>query len=1047
MKTPLRFPSGLMLAALAMGQAAFFHPALAQSAASGTIEGRVSHPATGEYLEKARVSVEGTGLETLTTAGGNYRLAPVPAGTVQIKVFFTGLTTQTSTVTVRGGETVQHDIALSALALRPGTAGDAAPVILSEFVVGASREMTGAAIAINEQRFAANIKNVVSADEFGHVAEGNVAEFLKFLPGVTIDYAGGNALEISLNGVPSANVPVTVDGFNLAAAEGTGTSRSVQAGFASTNNLSRIEVSFSPTPESQGAALAGSVNLVPRSAFERSRRVFTGSVYLGLRDNARDFNQTPGPLGKPTRKVHPGFDFSYIAPVNKRFGFTVSGGHSTQYVEGSLITNTWRGATSATNGNAFPHTSPDQPYLSSVLVSDRPKNQTQKSFGATVDYKVTPNDRVSFSFQYSSYDETNILRSLTFNVNRVLPGNFTTTYTHGAAAAGSLVLARTGRNRVNRNFTPTFVWRHDGLIWKTEAGLGASRALSFNRDYANGFLNATEAQRSGVTVSFDDIFYLRPRAITVTDGSTGAPLDPYNLANYALTTTTVTNPRKVTDTQLGAYANGRRDFAWRVPLTLKGGLDFRETIRDNRGSSLTANFVGRDGRPSTTPAGTSDDSAAPFLDASFSQRTAPYGYPKIQYVSNEQLWTYYQDNPAHFIPDLNAQYRSGVTASKHASELVSAAYLRGDAQFIDRRLKLIAGVRAEQTNVEAQGPLNDPTRNFQRDTSGAPILGANGRPLTIVPPNTLAASQLTFLERGLTAEKEYLRLFPSLNAAFQVRENLIARAAYYHSIGRPDFNQYAGGVTLPDTTLAPAANNRITINNAGIKAWSARTTNVRFEYYFEGVGQISVGAFRRDFENLFAGTAFDATPEFLALYGLDPATYDRFDVSTQYNVEGIVRMQGLDFSYRQALTFLPHWARGLQVFANGTAQRVTGPNLGSFTGANSIPRSGSWGVSLARERYNLRVNWNYRGRQRRAEVAAGSSIEPGTYNWASKRLFVDVMGDVRLWRQVSAFANIRNLRGAPEDMEIAGPSTPPHAQFRSRQEYGVLWTFGLRGTF
>jgi len=53
--------------------------------------------------------------------------------------------------------------------------------------------MDGAAIAINEQRFAANIINVVSADEFGFVAEGNVGDFLKLLPGVTIDYGGGDA--------------------------------------------------------------------------------------------------------------------------------------------------------------------------------------------------------------------------------------------------------------------------------------------------------------------------------------------------------------------------------------------------------------------------------------------------------------------------------------------------------------------------------------------------------------------------------------------------------------------------------------------------------------------------------------------------------------------------------------------------------------------------------------------------------------------------------------------------------------------------------------
>jgi hypothetical protein len=40
---------------------------------------------------------------------------------------------------------------------------------------------------------------------------------------------------------------------------------------ASINNIARMEVLHSPTPESQGAALAGSVNMVPRSSFERAR--------------------------------------------------------------------------------------------------------------------------------------------------------------------------------------------------------------------------------------------------------------------------------------------------------------------------------------------------------------------------------------------------------------------------------------------------------------------------------------------------------------------------------------------------------------------------------------------------------------------------------------------------------------------------------------------------------------------------------------------------------------------------------------------------------
>jgi hypothetical protein len=35
-------------------------------------------------------------------------------------------------------------------------------------------------------------------------------------------------------------------------------------------------------------------------------------------------------------------------------------------------------------------------------------------------------------------------------------------------------------------------------------------------------------------------------------------------------------------------------------------------------------------------------------------------------------------------------------------------------------------------------------------------------------------------------------------------------------------------------------------------------------------------------------------------------------------------MTGLEFDYKQALTFLPQWARGVQVFANASALRATG---------------------------------------------------------------------------------------------------------------------------
>jgi TonB-dependent receptor len=1011
----------------------------AQATAVGTIEGRVLNARTGEYVEGARLTVPGTSLETFTDADGSFRLSNVPAGPARVTTFYTGLPPQTTPTVVAAGQTARLDITLTSTGLKT----DGTVVKLDEFRVETSREMDGAALAINEQRFSANIKNVFSTDEFGDVSEGNAAEFLKFLPGVTIDYTGGNARDISINGVPSDNVPVTLAGFAIASAPGNATGRSVASDMISINNLSRIEVSYSPTPESPGSALAGSVNMVPRSSFERAKPVLNASIYVQMRDNARDFHRVPGPEPSAARNVYPAFDFAYVAPVSKTFGFTLSAGTSTNYSPQDNSQNTWRGVQSATNGTAFPHTTPGNPYLSAYQVQDAPKVTTRRSVGVGIDYKFTPYDRLTFGFQYSSFDGQYIVSNVNFNVGGVLPGNFTPTAIQGTAGAGILQTAHQERNRFNRTRMPTLLWRHDGPVWKADAGLGYSLQDDGNPDTEQGYFRNVTAQRSNVTVAFKDIFYLRPGEITVRDGPTGAAIDPYALSTYALVSTTTQVDTNI-DRQKTAYGSLRRNFYTRIPFVLKAGFDVRETVRDNRGGTLTYNFVGRDGRGSTVPAG-GDDSPVSFFDPIYSQRILPYGFPKLETVSNRKIYEYYVANPTHFTKNDNTHYRNQVTASRHSEEIISALYLRGDVSFLQNRLKLVGGVRAEQTNAEGEGALSDPTRNYQRDASGQILRNPNGTPVLIVPTtNALGVSQLTYLDRGTRTEKEYLRWFPSLNASYNLRDNLVARAAYYHSVGRPNFIQYSGGVNLPDTGNLPSASNRISVNNAGIKAWSARTVNLRLEQYFEGVGQVSIGAFRREIENMFGNTVFAPTPEFLALYNLDAATYGGYDVATEHNVAGTVRTEGINFNYKQALTFLPPWARGVQVFANASAQRVTGDDTVSFAGF--IPRSGSWGISLTRPKYNLRLNWNYRGMSRNNRLS-GNSIEDGTFNWTSKRLYIDVVGEFVVWRQTALFFNFRNLGDATEDIKIYGPSTPAVARFRQRIDYASLWTFGLKGTY
>jgi TonB-dependent receptor len=995
--------------------------ATAQAAPTGIIEGRVFNPATGEYFEFVRVTVEGSTAEALTDATGYFRLATVPAGPATVRVFRTGLAAQTRTVAVTPGETAVQNFPLSA--------GTNEAVKLAQFVVSTSAEMDGAAIAINTQRFAPNVINVVAADEFGTVASGNVGEVLKAVPGVSLTPGGlGAPNTVSLNGVPPNNVPLTVGGFNLANAA-SGTQRTVALHQVSINNISRVEVSYTPTPESSGAALAGSVNLVPRSAFERSKPVYNYQVALTMRDSARNFGKSATSKRAPARTINPSIDLSAIVPVDSRFGFTVSASSFSAYLPQAFAQATWRGAGAVTNGNAFPDTTADRPYLSDYAVRDGSALQQRKTFGTTVDYKLTPADRFSFSFQYGQYYDRSANQMLSFFTNRVAAGAFTPTATTGAAGAGEIRMTNAAFMWDDRLIMPSLTYRHDGPVWKAELAAGLSHSDRNRRDLVNGHFNNVQARRQNVTVSFADIGYLRPGTIRVATAA-GAAVDPFVLDSYTLNTAN-SEVLGATDTQRNLFGSLRRDLPTRIPLTLKAGADLRQSIKDIRGDTPTYTFTA------------ANAGAAQVYDAVRSQRGMPFGFPALERVSNDALYELFRSSPGSFTLNEAARYTGNTQTSKYAEETVAAAYLRADAQLLQGRLKLVGGLRAEQTNAEGEGQLIDQTRNFRRDAAGRFILGTNGRPLPIAT-DPLEVARLTNVDRGLRAEKEYLRWFPSLNAAYNVRDNLIARAGYYWSVGRPDYAQYAGSLTLPDTSALPSATNLISVNNPNVKAWSARTTKVTLEYYFDGVGLFSVGGFHREIENFFANTVTDATPAFLSGYGLDPAVYDAYDVSTQTNLDSTVRMTGLDLNYKQALTFLPAWARGLQVFANASTLRTQGAAAANFAGF--VPRTVNAGLSFTRDRYNLRVRWNHTGRNRRAQVT-GRGIEGGTYNWGEARTLFDVSGEFVLRKNVALFANLNNLTDAPLDVEIHGPNTPEHAQFRQRQTFGSMWTFGVKGSF
>ena len=176
-----------------------FAAASAVAAATGSITGRVQNVVTGQYLNQARVTLRGGDHVTFTDNFGTYRLVGVPAGPAVVEFFYTDLDPVVVNLTVPAGGVIERHVDLTS-AQRYGR--DATAVKLNAFVVASDKETDAQAIATNEQRFAPNLKNVLSTDALGDVLGGSVGEFLKFMPGLTADSASTQRTRIAGKDLP-----------------------------------------------------------------------------------------------------------------------------------------------------------------------------------------------------------------------------------------------------------------------------------------------------------------------------------------------------------------------------------------------------------------------------------------------------------------------------------------------------------------------------------------------------------------------------------------------------------------------------------------------------------------------------------------------------------------------------------------------------------------------------------------------------------------------------------------------------------------------------
>ena len=243
--------------------------------ASGSIAGRVSDAATGKSLQGAIVKISGTNDVAYTNAEGRFTMSGIAAGSHQLNVEYVGLDPYTNRVTLAPGQSLSVNPALESAVLK-----------LSAFTVAES--VRGQALAINQQKTASGIVNIVSEESFSTNLGGNIGFTLQQLPGLSVDEGeDGEPSGVNIRGLEAKYNSVQVDGNRMPAS---GNSRSFGIGQLNAEAVSNIEVIKAATPDRDGDALGGIINVISRSAFQREGRAVEFAVGGAYYDKNKNWN-------------------------------------------------------------------------------------------------------------------------------------------------------------------------------------------------------------------------------------------------------------------------------------------------------------------------------------------------------------------------------------------------------------------------------------------------------------------------------------------------------------------------------------------------------------------------------------------------------------------------------------------------------------------------------------------------------------------------------------------------------------------------------------
>jgi len=254
-----------------------------------------------QSLPGAAVTIEGTKKVIITDSEGRFTISDLKEGQYNLKVSYIGFESKNLNIEIVDAQNL--NVGSIVLYQRQKN--------IDEVIIAGTLKNSEAR-ALNMQKNAINISNVIASDGIGKLPDRNAAETVQRVQGVSIERDQGEGRFVSLRGLPPFWASTTINGNRLPTAEEETTSRATAFDFFPTELISYVHVNKSFTPDMEADGIGGGVNFITKTPPMKTE--FRGTLGTGYNEKADKGVYNLGLLYGGRTK-------------NKKFGYLVNFSH------------------------------------------------------------------------------------------------------------------------------------------------------------------------------------------------------------------------------------------------------------------------------------------------------------------------------------------------------------------------------------------------------------------------------------------------------------------------------------------------------------------------------------------------------------------------------------------------------------------------------------------------------------------------------------------------------------------------------------------------